>query len=60
MKNYFTSLSNVGIFQEDVISKIFNGLNPLLESEELLIKTRYSTCGGIETTKKINSNEKKS
>ena len=59
MKNYFTSLSNVGIFQEDVISRIFNDLNPLLEPEEFLIKTRYSTRGGIDSTCTINSNEQK-
>ena len=60
LKNYFISFRNVSIFQEDVISRIFNDLNPLLEPEELLIKTRYSTRGGIDTTCTINSNEQKS
>ena len=60
LKYYFISFRNVGIYQEEVTSWIFNDLNPLLEPEELLIKTRYSTRGGIDTTGTINSNEQKS
>ena len=60
LKYYFISLCNIGIFQEDVISGICNDLNLLLEPEELLIKTRYSTRGGIDTTCTINSNEQNS
>ena len=60
LKYDFISFLNVGIYQEDVTSRIFNDLNPLLEPEELLIKTRYSTRGGIDTTCTINSNEQKS
>ena len=60
LKYYFISLCNVGIYQEDVISGICNDLNLLLEPEELLIKTRYSTDEGIDTTCTINSNEQKS
>ena len=60
LKYYFISFRNVGIYQEDVTSRIFNDLNPLLEPEELLIKTRYSTRGGIDTTCTINSNEQNS
>ena len=57
LKYYFISFRNVGIYQEDVTSRIFNDLNPLLDPEELLIKTRYNTRGGIDTTCTINSNE---
>ena len=60
LKYYFISFRNVGIYQEDVTSRIFNDLNPLLEPVELLIKTRYSTRGGIDTTCTINSNGQKS
>ena len=60
LKYYFISFRNVGIYQEDVTSRIFNDLNSLLEPEELLIKTRYSTRGGIDTTCTINSNEQTS
>ena len=59
LKYYFISFRNVGIYQEDVTSRIFNDLYSLLEPEELLIKTRYSTRGGIDTTCTINSNEQK-
>ena len=60
LKYYFISFRNVGIYQEDVTSRIFNDLYPLLEPEELLFKTRYSTRGGIDTTCTINLNEQKS
>jgi len=59
-KYYFISFRYVGIYQKDVTSRISNDLNPLLELEELLIKKRYSTRGGIDTTCTINSNEQKS
>ena len=59
LKYYFISFRNVGIYQEDVISGICYDLNLLLEPEELLIKTRYSIRGGIDTTCTINSNEQK-
>ena len=60
LKYYFISFRNVGIFQEDVTSRIFNDLSPLLYTEELLIKTRYSSRGGIDTTRTINANDQKS
>ena len=60
LRYYFISFHNVGIYQGDVTSSIFNDLKPLLEPEELLIKTRYSTRVGIDTTCTINSNEQKS
>ena len=60
LKYYFISFRNVGIYQEDVTSWIFNDLNPLLEPEKLMIKTRYSTRGGIDTTCTINSNAQNS
>ena len=43
MKYYFISFRNVDFFQEDVTSRIFNDLNPLVEPEELLIKTLFGT-----------------
>ena len=57
LKYYFLTFRNVGIFQEGVTARIFNDLYSLLEPEELLIKTRYSTRGGIDTTCTIDSNE---
>ena len=43
MNYYFISFRNVDFFQEDVTSRIFNDLNPLVEPEELLIKTLFGT-----------------
>jgi len=60
LKYYFLTFRNVGIFQEGVTARIFNDLYSLLEPEELLIKTRYSTRGGIDTTCTIDSNEQTS
>ena len=57
---YFLTFRNVGIFQEGLTARIFNELFTLLEPEEILIKTRYSTRGGIDTTFTINSNEQTS
>ena len=59
-KYYFISFRNTDIYQEGVTSRIFNDLNPMLGPEELLIKTHYSTRGGIDTTCTINSNEQNS
>jgi 7-cyano-7-deazaguanine reductase len=59
LKYYFLSFRNVGIFQKAVTARNFKDLYPLLEPEELLIKTRYNTRGGIDTTCTIDSNEQK-
>ena len=56
-KYYFNSFCNVGIYEEEEKSRIFNDFNPLLDSEELLMKIRFSTSGGIDTTCTTNSNE---
>ena len=50
----------IGIFQEGVTARIFDDLHSLFEPEELMIKTRYSTRGGIDTTCTIDSNEQTS
>ena len=60
LKYYLLSFRNVGIFQEAATARIFNDLYPLLEPEELLIKTRYNTRGGIDATCTIDSNEQTS
>ena len=60
LKYYFLSFRNVGILQETATARIFNDLYPLLEPEELLIKTRYNTRGGIDATCTIDSNEQTS
>ena len=60
LKYYFLTFRNVGIFQEAVTARIFDDLFALLNPEELLIKTRYNTRGGIDTTCTIDSNEQTS
>ena len=60
LKYYFLTFRNVGIFQEGVTARIFNDLYSLLEPEKLLIKTRYSIRGGIDSTFTIDSNEQTS
>ena len=60
LEYYLLSFRNVGIFQESATARIFNDLYPLLEPEELLIKTRYNTRGGIDATCTIDSNEQTS
>ena len=60
LKYYFLSFRNVGIFQEAVTARIFDDLYPLIDPEELLIKTRYNTRGGIDATCTIDSNEQTS
>tara|TARA_B100001123_G_scaffold92905_1_gene106895 strand:+ start:362 stop:772 length:411 start_codon:yes stop_codon:yes gene_type:complete len=59
LKYYFISFTNVGNYQEDLTSRIFNDLTPLMVPEEFQIETLYSTRGGIGTTCTINSNEQK-
>ena len=60
LKYYFLTFRNVGIFQEAVTARIFDDLFTLLNPEELTIKTRYNTRGGIDTTCTIDSNEQTS
>ena len=60
LKYYFLTFRNVGIFQEAVTARIFDDLFTLLNPEELMIKTRYNTRGGIDTTCTIDSNEQTS
>ena len=57
LKYYFLTFRNVGIVQEEVTSRIFKDLYTLLNPEKLIIKTLYSTRGGIDTTCTIDSNE---
>ncbi len=60
LKYYFQTFRNVGIFQEAVTARIFNDLHTLLKPQSLIIKTRYNTRGGIDTTCVIRSEEQES
>lgn len=57
LKYYLMSFRNVGIFQEAVTARIFQDLHTLLEPESLIIRTRYATRGGIDTTCTITSDD---
>lgn len=48
LKYYFISFRNVGIYQEEVTSRIFQDLRNLLKPNYLMVKTIYNTRGGID------------
>ncbi len=50
LKYYFVSYRNVGIYQEDMTSRVYRDLKAVLEPEELEVKTVYNIRGGILTT----------
>ena len=50
LKYYFTSFSNVGIYQEGVTKRIYNDLCLCLETNKLQITTIYNIRGGFKTT----------
>ena len=57
LKYYLMSFRNVGIFQEAVTSRIYQDLHALLNPEALIVRTRYATRGGIDTTCTITSDD---
>ena len=57
LKYYLMSFRNVGIFQEAATARIYGDLSPLLKPEELLVKSRYNTRGGIDAICTVDSNE---
>ncbi|MGK5094060.1 preQ(1) synthase [Deltaproteobacteria bacterium TL4] len=57
LKYYLLSFRSVGIFQEAVTSLIFKDLWALMKPETLVIKTRYKTRGGIDTTCLVRSKD---
>ncbi|MBF0288808.1 MAG: NADPH-dependent 7-cyano-7-deazaguanine reductase QueF [SAR324 cluster bacterium] len=60
LKYYFQTFRRVGIFQEAVTARIFDDLYRLLQPQDLIIKTRYNTRGGIDTTCVIRSEDQES
>ena len=48
LKYYFMSYRNVGIYQEDATSNIFDHLKTLLDPSFLKVYTRYNIRGGID------------
>ena len=48
LKYYFISFRNVGVYQEEATSIIFNDLKEILKPKFLSIYTKYNIRGGIE------------
>ncbi len=48
LKYYFISFRNIGVYQEEVTSIIFNDLKEILEPKFLSVYTKYNIRGGIE------------
>ncbi len=53
LKYYYLSYRNVGIYQEDMTSRLYRDLKALLDPKELYIRTLYNVRGGIETVCEI-------
>jgi len=53
LKYYFVAYRNVGIYQEDVTSRIFKDIYRILKPRYLCIKTVYNTRGGIDSVCRI-------
>ncbi len=58
LKYYFVSFRNVGIYQEEVTSKIFDDLYKILKPKYLKLTTIYNTRGGIDATCIIEKGKK--
>lgn len=50
LKYYLVSFRNVGIFQEEVVKRVFNDLRALLGAARLRVTLIYNTRGGFDTT----------
>ena len=48
LKYYFVSFRNVGVYQEEATSIIFNDLKEILKPKFLSVYTKYNIRGGIE------------
>jgi len=58
LKYYFISFRNVGIYQEDMTSRIFQDLKALLNPKYLSVFTKYNIRGGIGANCKIETSNK--
>ena len=55
LKLYFVSYRNVGMYQENITSRIYRDLYQLLTPKHLTIKTIYATRGGIDSECEVSS-----
>jgi len=59
LKYYFISFRNVGVYQEEATSIIFNDLKELLKPKFLSVYTKYNIRGGIEAECYIETENEK-
>ena len=57
LKYYLQTYRPVGIYQEEATAKIFQDLSSVLRPQELILKTRYNTRGGIDATCAVHSDD---
>ena len=50
LKYYFVSFRNVGIYQEAATKRIYDDLQSVLKTNQLMVTTLYNIRGGFETT----------
>ena len=50
LKYYFISFRNVGIYQEAATKRIYDDLQSVLKTNQLIVTTLYNIRGGFETT----------
>lgn len=58
LKYYFISFRNVGIYQEEMTSRVFEDLKKLLDPKYLSVTTKYNTRGGIDAICKIETSNR--
>ncbi len=59
LKYYFISFRNVGVYQEEATSIIFNDLKEILKPKFLSVYTKYNIRGGIEAECHIETEDEK-
>ncbi|AGF91616.1 Que F, NADPH-dependent 7-cyano-7-deazaguanine reductase [Cellulophaga phage phi47:1] len=50
LKYYLTSFRNVGLYQEGCTKTIYQDLAKILETDAIIVKTKYNVRGGFSTT----------
>ena len=57
LKYYFQTFRQVGIYQENATSRIYNDFHRLLQPQQLVVKSRYNTRGGIDAICVVHSED---
>lgn len=59
LKYYFISFRNVGIYQEEMTSRVFKDLKNLLKPKYISVYTKYNIRGGIDAECFVESDDLK-